>query len=304
MQLHIVNDNKEIQKNRHLLAIQAILETIADFDAKVIRTKEGRLRYFNGREFVNVDVHGEFIEKIASGNDFTLALARNKILLLILYSFENYTVHLIDYDVEDIWACASQFYYKTTKNTLKGVEALNTIHAGANITEEPNFLEFILLQISRVTLPAGSKIVSLNVGESTAAVIIENLRGVRQLLTWGENHDYQCGHQNSVEVDMDKPFNVSLYYEGIPAPSQAVCLKHYTMILTANKQLWILGRFGNGRNAKHPRQITVNVKDLANMYCSKGGNSIIVTRESYGAIAFGDSPFGNLGPKFHKKPIL
>jgi hypothetical protein len=299
----IVNNSSEFDKNSVLKAISAVLETVADFDGKVIRTKQGRLRYFNGTKFIDINVSTHIIKKIASGDSFTLALSRSGMLLLILFSLENYTMHLIDYDVEDIWACGSQFYYKTIKNTLKGVESLNVVHTGATTPEEPTFLDFVLPQIQKVALPVGSKIISLDVGENTAATIVEDLRGVRQLFTWGENRAYQCGHQENVEVEMDRPFNVSNTYKNVPAAAQVVCLKHFTMILTVNKQLWILGRFGNGRNAKQPRQITVDVKDLANLYCSKGGNSVIVTRESYGAIAFGDSPFGNLGLKFHKKPI-
>src|SRR3989338_8712688 len=159
MGLQIVNNQTEIDRQKLLKAISNILESVANLIGNVIRTKQGRLKYFDGQNFNDIDVsaHTDYVKKIASGLGFTLAQGRNKLLLLIVFSLGSYTVHVIDFDVEDIWAHKNQIYFKTINNVLKGVECLSVSHPGATIAEEYEFLEFIVSQVNKTALPSGSK---------------------------------------------------------------------------------------------------------------------------------------------------
>jgi hypothetical protein len=286
---------------------QAINERISEFtevlNDNIMLTKEGTIkyRYDNTIMDITVPVREGKIVQLSSCYTFALALSEIGNLLLIKYYGTSHYVYCIESGVISFYAGGTQIYFETETTFFGAQRIIPPAPRGQSTNVEDAIVNTIWNQISiRVAKVDGEAIKSLSIGPNHAAAVMEDTNTHNTwLLTWGDNKELQCGDYLSGRstITFAEAYNVTINNKAIAKPVQVCCNREATCFTTVTKEFFVMNKKGDGR----PLRVDLGINDPLNMYCSISSPSMIVTRESGGAIGLGSSPHGNLGCIFTRE---
>ncbi len=271
-------------------AIQQRLSDVQEIQGRVIRTKSGRVEYFKGQKFITVAIPS-FVEKIESGDGFTLAITTDKRVYLIVLLFVDIKVQALTANAGRIFACGKQLYFEDYSGKLIGTGLLDLSHFLGDASEDDLYRESyeqLLDDANEVGLPSG-KLLYLTLGLETAGAIVKDKHDNVHLWTWGNNDNRQCGSSEGKNVSHLRPFNVSALYAFLPQPEQVACLRYVTVILTVSKEIFSIGNLGGNRATIPVRKIDIGACDISSII-SSSYYSLLLIRKSFGAIVCSYNP--------------
>lgn len=273
-------------ENKIAIAVQQRLSDILE----IHRTKSGSVEFFNGQEFVRVNITG-VVEKIESGDGFTLARTIDRRIYLIVLLFTDIKVQALTANVGRIFACGKQMYFEDYAGKLIGTGLLDLSHFLGNTDEEDlhqETYEQLLDDTNEVGLPDG-KLLNLTLGLETAGAIVKDKYDNVHLWTWGTNDNRQCGSNEGKKVSHLRPFNVSVFYTFLPEPEQVACLRYVTVILTVSKDIFTICNLEGNKVNIPVRKIDIGACDISSII-SSSYYSLLLIRKSFGAIVCSYNP--------------
>jgi hypothetical protein len=278
------------KENANVTAIRDRLSEIQEIQGTVIRTETGKIQFFKDENFVTVNIKG-FVEKIESGDGFTLARTSDKRLYLVVLLFATIKVQALTSRVGRIFARGKQLYYEDNSGKLIGTGLLDLSHFLGDPSEEELYnetFEQFYDEANELGLPDG-KLLFLTLGLDTAGAIVKDKHNNVHLWSWGTNNYRQCGSNEGQRVSNLRPFNVSVFYTFLPEPEQVACLRFVTVVLTVSKEIFAIGNLG-GNKATYPiRKIDIGACDISSIL-SSSYYSLLVVRKSFGAIVCSYNP--------------
>lgn len=245
---------------------------------------------FKDDKFVSVKIAG-FVEKIETGDGFTLARTSDKSIYLVVTLFATIKIQALANHAGRIFACGKQLYYEDNFGKLIGTGLLDLSHFLGNSSEEELYnetFEQFYDEANEVGLPDG-KPLFLTLGLDTAGAIVKDRRNNVHLWTWGTNNHRQCGSNEGQRVSNLRPFNVSVFFTFLPEPEQVACLRFVTVVLTVSKEIFAIGNVGGSKATYPVRKIDLGACDISSII-SSSYYSLLIIRKSFGAIVCSYNP--------------